>query len=298
MSVNIIHIGYPKTATTWFQRSFYPFVRNFNLVDREFIKQEFIFKHALIHEEKKLEVSENNQILCEEMIIGSIQNGGIHGLLTEKVAIRLKKAVSNPEIILFIRNQPELIQSSYLQYLRTGGNFSLSRFLFPKRKLNLVNQLTQFDFSFFEFDKLFEFYQSVFGEEKVHIFLYEELRENPQDFVNHFARKFNFDIELKQIDFSLRKSSFPKLFIPLIRLLNAFTSQSILNKYYLINIPGVYGAVKRLIAFSSSKSSKKKDRVSLNKKILHYVNNYYSRSNSRLVNIIGEDRLLKYKYPL
>ena len=35
---NIFHIGYHKTASTWFQQRFYPFVENLSNVSRDDIK--------------------------------------------------------------------------------------------------------------------------------------------------------------------------------------------------------------------------------------------------------------------
>ena len=301
MSINLIHIGYPKTATTWFQNNFYPFVSNFNYCDREDLKRELIF---LPFNTKTPDISifikPGNNILCEEMLIGSIQNGSMHGLLMEKTAFRLKEVVRDGEIVLFIRNQFDLIISSYFQYLRTGGTLSLKKFLFPKRKINSVNQLNMFDFSFFQFDRIIDFYISVFGSDKVHVFFYEEFRENQQEFVEKFANKFNMEITKSKLDFSYRKSSFPVWLVPIVRFLNAFTNQSILNKYYIIHIPGVYGFVKRLITFfSSGNNGKSKGLASkVNKEIHRNISEYYQRSNRRLIELFGEEKLKKYNYPV
>ena len=38
---NIFHIGYHKTATTWFQKHFYPSVSNCKLIERHSIRNHF-----------------------------------------------------------------------------------------------------------------------------------------------------------------------------------------------------------------------------------------------------------------
>jgi hypothetical protein len=301
MSVNIIHIGYPKTATTWFQNNFYPFVTNFNFCDREVLKRELIFLpfHIKTPDISNL-IKPGNNLWCDEMLIGSIQNGSLHGLLMEKTAFRLKEVLPDGEIVLFIRNQFELINSSYFQYLRTGGTLSLKKFLFPKRKINSINQLNNFDFSFFQFDRIIDFYKSVFGSKKVHVFLYEEFLLNQREFIENYARKFNMEYDRSKLDFSFRKSKFPVWLVPFIRFLNVFTNQSILNKYYIIHIPGVYGFVKRLITFFSLKKNVKSKNsfLMMDKETQRNIIDFYKESNGRLIEIFGEEKLKKYNYPV
>jgi hypothetical protein len=218
----------------------------------------------------------------------------------EKTAFRLKEVVPDGEVVLFIRNQFDLIISSYFQYLRTGGTLSLKKFLFPKRKINSVNQLNMFDFSFFQFDRIIDFYISIFGGGRVHVFLYEEFRENQPEFVEKFAGKFKMEINKSKLDFSYKKSSFPVWLVPFIRFLNTFTNQSILNKYYILHIPGVYGFVKNLITYFSSKNNiKSKSPVfRMDKEIKKYISGYYQKSNRRLIELFGEEKLKKYNYPV
>ncbi len=301
MHRNLIHVGFPKTATTWFQYNFYPNVTNFHFCNREEVKKKLIFNFSLNRSPESFDfIKAEKNILCEEMLIGSIQNAGIHGLLTENMALKLKKHIPQAEIILFIRNQFELIRSSYMQDLRTGGNLSMKKFLFPKRNLNLINQFNYFSFAFFEFDKIIDFYKSGFGSDKVHVFLYEEFRDCPAQFISTFAQKFEMDVNLTEIDYFIKKASFPGYFIPVIRFLNTFTNRSILNKYYLLHIPKVYGLVKKTIEFSSGKFSGRKDAFSHvgDKKITQFIDSYYKGSNQKLIELFGQEKLIKFNYPL
>ena len=47
MAGRLVHIGYHKTATTWFQRRFYPQTRNVELVERRRIAEAFLAPRAL-----------------------------------------------------------------------------------------------------------------------------------------------------------------------------------------------------------------------------------------------------------
>ncbi len=298
MPNTIIHIGYPKTATTWFQINFYPWVRNYQYSDREVVKKELIFRNAIELNSDSVYRGQQNLIICEEMLIGSVQNGALHGLLMEKNARRIKRYFPDAEIVIFIRNQFELIKSSWLQYLRTGGTLSFRKFLFPSRKLNQINQFFLFDFTFFEFSRIIEFYRSVFGEQKIHVFLFEEFRENPGNFLKNYAEQFNLSIDLGQINLGLRKSSFPLWLVPVVRFLNTFTNQSVLNKYYIINIPGMYGLVRKLILIYSKRRNHKMVPYTGSRVIRDYIENYYRGSNRKLTGYFPEEKLRRYNYPL
>ena len=47
MTRPIVHIGYHKTASTWFQRAYYPNARNYRFVDRRTTKRALLGESAL-----------------------------------------------------------------------------------------------------------------------------------------------------------------------------------------------------------------------------------------------------------
>ena len=130
----IIHIGYHKTATSWFQKSFYRLVGNAVYLDRKRVRYAFMNTTAFMFDPDK--VKENlrvngRPILCEENLCGHYDNGGLLEALSKDMAYRLHAVYPDGQIIIFIRNQIDMIRATYLQYVRTGGTRSLRRFLFP-----------------------------------------------------------------------------------------------------------------------------------------------------------------------
>ena len=66
---NLFHIGYHKTATTWFQKKFYPFLENYIQVERSKIRDFF-------YENKFQDFKpDKNLIFCDEELSGNIHNG-------------------------------------------------------------------------------------------------------------------------------------------------------------------------------------------------------------------------------
>ncbi len=76
----LVHIGYHKTATNWFQRSYYPAVTNRTYVHRKRVRAAFLDVHALEFSPDQaiaaLEVGHTNGlILCEEELSVYLKSG-------------------------------------------------------------------------------------------------------------------------------------------------------------------------------------------------------------------------------
>ena len=120
---NIFHIGYHKTASTWFQNYFYPKVNNYLYVKRDNIRDHF-YKGIPQDFPKDCDL-----IFCDEELSGNIHNGGLSGFLSKDVANKITD-FENPKVVILIRNQYDIIVSSYLQYIKKGGNYSLDAYLY------------------------------------------------------------------------------------------------------------------------------------------------------------------------
>ncbi len=302
----IIHLGYPKTATTWFQRNFYPFVQNAYIPHHNLIKKNIINPFNLNYQGQNYidgiisEAGSKRMIICEENLIGSLQNGGMQGYHTKEIGLRLKSLFPNAEIIIFIRNQPEMIASAYIQYVKGGGNYSLKTYLFDKQ-YDFSNSRMLFTMDFFRYHEVVEFYQSLFGEEKVHLFLYEEFAENNKEFIKSFSDRFSFKINSDLLDYSFANVRLRKGLIQLARLTNSFSKRPIVYKYYLIHIPFWYKFNKQMLLnlnkfkiFGRFPDAQKL----FGKEIIAWVNDYYRESNQQLYDNMKLKSLSQYNYPL
>lgn len=301
----IIHIGYPKTATTWFQRKFYPSIKNIEFINRQVISDVIINPRGFLFNKQKatdaLSNSSSRLIICEEMLIGSNHSGGNHDLFTKEIAQRLKSTFEEAQIILFVRNQADMIASSYCQYIKQGGTYSINNYLFPKKDSILHDRINYFSFDFFKYENAIRYYQQLFGKENAHIYVYEDFTSNHKAFLNSFCQNHNFDIDLNKLDFSKENERYGTLSLKLLRFLNIFTKKNVLNKYYLINIPHwhvfsrrVINQLNRLRIFRSSPSSIK----ILGEKNFQYIQEYYKTSNQTLIEEFDLNQIKKHNYPL
>jgi hypothetical protein len=256
MTRAIVHVGYHKTATTWFQKSVYPRVRNFVYVPRERVNRAFLdasafhFDASACRAQLGLE-SELPPILCEEALSGTLFGGGFMGFQSAAVAERIRAALPDAHIAVFVRSQPEMISASYLQYLRDGGTHGPHRFLFPtdygRGSATLPRREARFSFDHFEYDRLIAHYVALFGRERVSVYAYEELQRDPRVFLERFAKELGLDLDLASVPTEKRNASYSLGVSRLARVLNRFTAHAMLDKRHWVHVPYWYSLRKRLL---------------------------------------------------
>ena len=303
--ITYLHIGYPKTGTTWFQKNFFPEVENFSLVNREDIVDNLVHCDALNFDPTKVRGFMNskyssNRILSLEGFLGTTHNFGLNGYLSKEHANRLKEVFPDATIILFIRKQHDIISSFYYQYITGGGTYSINKYLNNKYFRGL-NGLPLFSYRFFEYDKILDYYNNLFPNGKVDVFLYEEFRENPKLFLKNFCKKYIFNVDLEKIDYSYQKQRLRKGLKNLYRFANLFTSRKMLNKYYLINLPYWYDIYKPFFRDLNEKKifgNRPNSWQILGKKNYTFISNYYKETNNRLIKEFNLQGIRKYDYPI
>jgi Sulfotransferase family len=309
MNRPIVHIGYHKTATTWFQKSFYPTVRNFAYVPRERVKAAllsdtpFSFDPAKAREVLQLDET-LPPILCEEELSGYLHNGGLIGYMSAEMAHRIKSVFPDAQIVIFIRSQADMIAATYQQYIRGGGTHSVRRYLFPKRYLHGAAaepyKIPRFSFAHFEYDRLIAHYDAIFGRENVHVVLYEAFCSDNAGTLAKMQERLGFEAEPGPKAGRRVNRSYGAALIPFARFLNLFTARTVLDKRTLINIPYWY-TVRRFIleqlnATGLFGKAPRPERL-LGKEVCTYIADYYVQSNRRLA-ALRDLPLKELGYPL
>ncbi len=300
----LIHIGYPKTATTWFQQNFYPYVENADFRDRSEIIKNIITPNTFDFncEKAKNYFNLNKKlIICEEMILGSMHTGGHNSLFTKEMSYRLKSVFPSAQIIIFIRNQIDIIASAYFEYLRTGGTYNINKYLFRNKDYYIYHNISLFSFEFFEYDKIITHYRQLFGKEKVLVFLYEDFLKNNIAFLIKFQEIFNLKFDINKINLNKKNLKYKKYLMNIVRFSNIFTKKSNLYKYNIINLPYWFGFSHKVFNILNKYRIFGKIPSSieiLGKKNYEYIKEYYKTSNRILYEELNLKSIKKYKYPL
>ena len=284
---NLFHIGYHKTATTWFQKKFYPLLKNYNQVDRSKIRDFFYENNYQDFSSKK------NQIFCDEELSGNIHNGAYLGLLSENIATKISK-FENPKVIIFIRNQYDIIVSSYLQYIKEGGNYSFSRYI-EHKEFERSNRSSLFSFKHFDYKNLIHKYQSLIGKENVYIYLFEDFITDQELFISSFIKDHNLEIDLNKVDVKKNNNSSSYVSLFFARIINSFSRKNVLYKYYIIHLPFIYEYAREILR--RIKIFPVRSRSFLNDEFRQIINKKYSDSNKSIAKEYNLD-LDKYNYPL
>jgi hypothetical protein len=298
MQQTIIHIGYPKTASTWFISHFYPKVKNASVIyandltyDLTHGKEEFSINYEKVNNDKEWLIIASHKF---SGFVEGMWDGGIYRSFFLK---HIKELHPEAHIIVFIRNQLDFIPSLYSSYLRRGGTYKLRTIFSPHDPVDK----DFFSYEFLNYPEMIRLYQENFGKDKVHFFLYEEFLEDNRMFLENFVSKFNLDIDLDNLSSVRSNAKLRQGLASLVRVTNHFIAQGKGPKKNLFNWPQVNKRINKnlddLNRFSIWGKPLARDKM-LGKDLHDFICNYFKESNNELINSFGLDAIRKYGYPL
>jgi len=196
----VLHVGYHKTATTFLQKLVFPKQQQVLYAGRPFrtkaigdfflynqFTNPLLFDPAVARERFYNAIGDwvtsSNQSLSEKKAL-LVSHESLHsgpdwfGSEVMMMSQRLKNTFPDARIVIGIRNQVSYIESNYKEYLLHGGKLRFKRFMeetFAFR-YGLLPKL--------HYDKVIGQYMDLFGKDRVHIYLIEELKEDLAATVN------------------------------------------------------------------------------------------------------------------
>lgn len=299
MNNPIIHIGYPKTATIWFIKFFYPNIKNATIIYAD----DFIYDTS--HENDHFSIkSEKLQHTGQNLIIVSHKFSGLenfnwdHGRYRTFFIKHLKHNFPDASIVVFLRNQVDFLASAYSSYLTHGGTYT-----FPELfKTGRLNDGQMFSFEYLDYYKVISQYKEQFGEDHVHVFLYEQFQENPMAFLKSYADLFELDINIGTLNVSKYNEKLREGLARFVRFSNLFHKKGIKFKKTIIDAPWLFSWVnKKTIAKMNNSGifGKKTDNKKiLGDELINYINQYYKVSNNLLITQFNLKEIKNYNYPI
>ncbi|MBN1949631.1 MAG: hypothetical protein JW801_00405, partial [Bacteroidales bacterium] len=93
MTKFLLHIGYPRTGTTWLQTQVFPLVQNYSFLDRKYVQEYIIHPSPAQFSPVPIQslIGKLPIIISEEMISGRFHGGSINLLIMNEMMSRLKK---------------------------------------------------------------------------------------------------------------------------------------------------------------------------------------------------------------
>lgn len=299
----IVHIGYHKTATTWFQDRVWPAATSHDYVTRHDTQKALLaapglhFDAVAAREALALGQRSRPVLLSEENLSGYPHNGGMHGLIGPEMARRIHAVLPDAQIVIFIRNQREIVRATYAQYVSGGGTWSLRRYLSGRAgkhgALTRAYKAPAFEWEHFAFDRLIAHYDALFGRESVHVYPYELLAE-PEALLIRLRRDLGLALPAGLETTARANRSLGRGALQVLRFVNLFTRQSVVNKTCWVDLPGGQGlrhAAKWLLGQMPSR------KFALPADIAAEIDAFYASSNTRLATM-RDLPLAEFGYPL
>jgi hypothetical protein len=191
------HIGYHKTATTWFQREALPrhpgihplvsAVGNDPFLTEIVLRSDRAFDAAHARAVLDRRISElgvpadGTLVVSEERLSGHAATGGFD---TFRIADRLAAVVPDALVFFVVREQVAMIESEYLQLVQEGSLASLRWLLdFTPRAATVPG----FDLDHYEYDRLADHYGERFGRDRVRLFEFRAVTGDPRRYLDDVA---------------------------------------------------------------------------------------------------------------
>lgn len=214
MGKTIIHIGMPRTASTFLQREFFPKVNGFTFYGVDTTHYSDAFERLLYQddslfskvefEKTATEIRSKNTIISNELFVG--QSLYLNSTNRSRTARRLRQFFPEAEIVLLIRNQVSLLQSLYTIGIYGGHTCTPEEFIrFSDGKSTIENPLYPTfaeaeSTESYKYSVLIGLYQSLFT--KVHVFLFEDFKPNPAA----FAERLCIELNLEKVEITAPKN--------------------------------------------------------------------------------------------
>ncbi len=184
----LLHIGYHKTATTWFQSELFSRSEfGFQLLSvRNLVHKALCGTNPFIcggDDDARQIVSEAHEattrgqyfVVSHERLSGYPASGGFDSRMT---ADRLKLHFPNARIFGLFREQRAMILSAWRQQVVDGGGLSLSHFINPPEPE--IRRVPLFDPVMYQYTHLLQHYRELFGTDNVLFRPYELFCAQPE----------------------------------------------------------------------------------------------------------------------
>jgi hypothetical protein len=239
-----IHIGLHKTATSFLQHEVFPKLKGINYVPQQKfytpILRQICLTDPLYFNEKEIKNQLFNYLTTGKNLISSEGLSGSPFLqYTNRSAILTKLHNMFPEakIIIGIRAQKDIIISLYKQYVKHGGVKKFNDFITPYKDVSVPISITYdlLDLETFKYSKYLEKIEYYFGKDNMYIYIYENLKKNPEEFLQGIL-EFMKVSAISKINYKPVNASWDDAAISIAVVLNRFI-KSHYNKYGLLPRP-------------------------------------------------------------
>ncbi|MCB0185272.1 MAG: sulfotransferase, partial [Caldilineaceae bacterium] len=231
----LLAIGYQKTGSTWLDHHLWahPQIGFYNVKSRA-LRQiivgtrplEFNLTHCRAQVRQRLPLIPANKmpVIGMERLCGSPHSGGYD---SKEIADRLANLFPNAKVLIVIREQHQMILSTYNQSVKGGNSMTLHEYITESQSGRYA--VPHFDRARFCYHHLINYYIARFGRANVLVLPYEQFCTTPRTFVEQIVRFAGITVDDALIDtlpFTQRtRTSFSPRAVTVLRQFNAWVGQ-------------------------------------------------------------------------
>ncbi|MBL7056460.1 sulfotransferase domain-containing protein [Candidatus Woesearchaeota archaeon] len=243
-----LHIGLPKTGTTFLQKNIFCKLKAVNYIE---VREEKSFWNLIFNDYSAADEKKVKNFVAKRSKNGnnfvSFENfSGDSYFPNSRKRKELLKTIKtifsdyNLTIILILREQTDLVSSMYKHFLHLGGTLNPEQFAYGKE--------SDFDIEKYFYDELITEVKSIFGKNKVHIDLYENFKSNKIKFLESFLG-FLGEKTIPQFEDKLVYKGYGAFQMKTIMFLNRYFQSQVKphNMIPMLNIPGADPISLRLL---------------------------------------------------
>ncbi len=295
----LIHIGYPKTGSTWLQNNLVGAAHTglMAVAKRRMVKELLIRANPLWYEPDRLfdhvgprlEMCRRRSrvpVISHELLAGHPLSAGHNSTL---IADRLKTAFPDARVLIVIREQRAMLLSLYKEYVKNGGPGPLHRYWHPPGG----ERYPVFDFRYLEFHRLIGYYHDLYGPDRVCVLPFEWFVEDKLAFCNTILR-FAGAEPTARVPEERRRPSLGGLAVAIRARTNALLHRDGNNAEARFYLPAVAKLIEGLDRNLPAAWGRFFDRRMVSE-IEAKVGHRYTDSNERTADLIGLD-LARYGY--
>ncbi len=299
----VFHIGLHKTATTWFQKVFYPFHKQLhNIIDSSAPWNDPIMCALIKTQESRFNASEWRDVVESSVANRNVSEGDVVVISAERlsghpasggadrflIARRIHQAFPSAKIFCALRNQVEMIDDIYRTMLLEGYSGSIEQLIRDDSWKTASPR-----WSFFDYLPLYEVYTSTFGVNNCYFNCFEHMRIDPIDYLSRLCHFLSIEVDLPPSETIHRKinTGLPKAGNGFLRRINSFRRTEYHPNPPVVLPDSIYSLFKYIFGFLPQRASVLSDSQMMT------IRKLYAESNAKLAEKIGGDMkgyLLKY----
>ncbi len=308
----LVHVGYHRTGSTWLQTALLGRERlgfSSPLSKASDIPNALIRPHPLDFDPKACRAAlwpalaaagqaGRVAVLSSERLVGSPHAGGYD---SKEIAERLAAVFPEARILMGIREQRDIILSTYRLYVNAGGSCSVRGYLQPARR---GNAMPRFDLRHFEYHRLIELYGSLFGTESVLVAPFEQLRTDARGFTRRILEFCGRDPDHTSPDDlpdgAKRNTGLPGVAVTLKRRLNPLLARDRLNPHPVIPLADGDARLRRFVRAAAEHAPARLNAAveqRLAREVRDIVGERYRESN-QATQALTSLPLAQYGYPV